>query len=40
LLGGYTITSSSTRLARNRQNSSFLAAEGAVALRTLQTFSP
>jgi hypothetical protein len=40
LQGGYTITSSTTRLARNRRNASFLAAEGAAALRTLQTFSP
>ena len=38
LVGGTTITSATTRLARGR-SASFLAAEGPVALRTLQTFS-
>ena len=40
LVGGYSITSPSTRLARGQHaGASFLAAEGADALRTLSTFS-
>jgi len=37
LVGGYPITSPTTRLARGRSGPSFLAAEGADALRTLST---
>jgi hypothetical protein len=39
LVGGYSITSPTTRLARGHTGPSFLAAEGPVALRTLSTFS-
>jgi len=41
LVGGYAITDATTRLARStRRSSSFLAAEGDDALRTLASFSP
>jgi hypothetical protein len=40
LVGGYTISSSTTRLARTSRKGSFLAAEGDVALRSLASFSP
>jgi hypothetical protein len=40
LVGGYPITSPTTRLARGHAGPSFLAAEGADALSTLSTFSP
>jgi hypothetical protein len=41
LTGGYPISSSSTRLARSsHKGSSFLAAEGDLALRTLASFTP
>jgi hypothetical protein len=41
LAGGYPISSSTTRLARNsRMGGSFLAAEGDLALRTLASLSP
>jgi hypothetical protein len=39
LVGGYPITSPTTRLARGTSSPSFLAAEGPLALRTLSTFS-
>ena len=39
LVGGYSITSPTTRLARGHAGPSFLAAEGPLALRTLSTFS-
>jgi len=39
LVGGYSITSAATRLARGHSGPSFLAAEGPIALRTLSTFS-
>jgi len=39
LVGGFAITSPTTRLARGHAGPSFLAAEGADALRTLSTFS-
>jgi hypothetical protein len=40
LFGGYTITSPSTRIARNTGKGSFVAAEGDDALRTLASFIP
>jgi hypothetical protein len=40
LVGGYSISSSTTRLARGSEKGSFLAAEGDVALRTLASFRP
>jgi hypothetical protein len=40
LAGGSTISSASTRVARNGDKGSFLAAEGEIALRSLASFSP
>jgi hypothetical protein len=40
LAGGYTISSPSTRIARNTHKGSFVAAEGDDALRTLASFIP
>ncbi len=40
LAGGYTISSSTTRIARNARKGSFIAAEGDDALRTLASFTP
>jgi hypothetical protein len=40
LAGGYPISSSETRLARNSRKGSFLAAQGELALRTLAAITP
>ena len=40
LVGGYAISSTTTRIQRNSRKASFLAAEGDAALRTLASFSP